>query len=178
MLFHILKEFYKFLEQLPTKLSGFVDELNQDEALKLYKIEVHALKSTSATVGAMLLSQLARMLEVAAAEQQRERIKVLHPILLEEIEKHKERIKTILPVSETKPEVENMEEILPYLEMLKCSLENENYQTADIIFAEINKYVYPANIQILVDEIAPDVMNLESEKAITKIDKLKENLEA
>ena len=62
--------------------------------------------------------------------------------------------------------------------MLKCSLENENYQTADIIFAEINKYVYPANIQILVDEIAPDVMNLESEKAITKIDKLKENLEA
>lgn len=178
LLFHILKEFYKFLEQLPTKLSGFVDELNQDEALKLYKIEVHALKSTSATVGAMLLSQLARMLEVAAAEQQRERIKVLHPILLEEIEKHKERIKTILPVSETKPEVENMEEILPYLEMLKCSLENEDYQTADIIFAEINKYVYPANIQILVDEIAPDVMNLESEKAITKIDKLKENLEA
>ena len=54
----------------------------------------------------------------------------------------------------------------------------EDYQTADIIFAEINKYVYPANIQILVDEIAPDVMNLESEKAITKIDKLKENLEA
>ena len=178
LLLNTLEEFHKSLGQLPEKLSVLVDEIQQEEQRTLYRIEVHALKSTAAAVGAMLLSKLARMLEVAAADNQIERITLLHPVLLEEIEKHKERISTVFPMSEERTEVESMEEILAFFDMLKCSLEGEDYQTADIICSEINKYKYPEQIQVLVDEIATQVMNLEAEEAITTIDKIKGKVEA
>ena len=177
LLLSTLEDFYKSLGQLPKKLSALADEIQQEEQRKYYRIEVHALKSTAATVGAMLLSKLARMLEVAAADSQIERIMVLNPILLEEIEKHRERIASVLPVQEEQTKVENMEETLAFFDMLKCSLENEDYETADVICCEINKYKYPEPVQVLVDEIATQVMNLEVEKAMDMIDKLKGNVE-
>ena len=60
-------------------------------------IEVHALKSSAAMVGGMLLSKVARLLEVAAGEKDVNRIKVLHPILREERLKHKTRLLKFFP---------------------------------------------------------------------------------
>lgn len=70
--------------------SGQLDDAT--EAISAYQIRVHSLKSDAAAIGALLLSNLARLLEVAAMEQDVNRIRKLHPILMEEIEKHKERM--------------------------------------------------------------------------------------
>ncbi|MBQ7066310.1 MAG: response regulator [Lachnospiraceae bacterium] len=172
-----LKDFYTFMERLPGKLSRLFDAINQEEIRALYKIEVHALKSTAATVGALILSKLARMLEVAAVENNVERITVLHPVLLDEIEKHKKRIATIMQDPEDKVVLKNLKEILPYLDMLKVGIENDDYDTADVICDEISKYVYPAQIQTMIDEIASQVTNLEACEAIINIDKLKMKVE-
>ena len=124
-------------------------------------------------VGAILLSKLARLLEVSAANTDIQRIKVLHPILLDEMEKHRERIATILPQSEDKRSIENMEVLSGYFDMLKLNLENNDYNTADFICGEIQKYQYPDQIQVLVNELAGQIMNLETDAAIVTIDKIK-----
>ena len=62
------------------------------EAMKEYQIEVHSLKSDTAMIGALLLSKLARLLEVSAQEGDVERIRTLHPVLTDELGKHKERM--------------------------------------------------------------------------------------
>ena len=97
----VLRDFGASLESLPDKLNRLYDGILADEInkerLSLYRIEVHALKSTAGTVGAILLSKLARLLEVAAMEEDVTKLAALHPILLDEINKHKKRINEAVP---------------------------------------------------------------------------------
>lgn len=67
-------------------------ESMDEAALTRYRVHVHSLKSTSALVGILSVSELARLLETAARNQDRERIRLLNPILLDEMMKMKERL--------------------------------------------------------------------------------------
>lgn len=88
----ILLEFYDALDEIREKLNGLHDTISQEGNLALYRMEVHALKSTSASVGALQISNQAKLLEEAAIAGDIERIHVGHPALMEDIIKHKERI--------------------------------------------------------------------------------------
>ncbi|MBQ8821741.1 MAG: response regulator [Lachnospiraceae bacterium] len=171
-----LEDFFHQLGGLPGKLSPLYERINEEEQLALYRIEVHGLKSTAATVGALLLSKLARLLEVAAINGDIKRIITLHPVLLEEMEKHRERIGTMMP-KEEKTQIGAMEEILPYLDMLQMNLENDDYAAADYVCEVLKKYQYTEKIQFLMEELCTQVMNLEAEDAIITIDKIKKECE-
>lgn len=171
LLMQSLENFKDMLKYIPEKLKILFDEIQQEEGLKNYRIEVHALKSTSATVGALLLSKLARMLEVAAKEGDLSKIRTLHPILLEEIKKHKERVSVLF--EEEKQELGSKEMIESYLDMLHIGLLQEDYDTVDFVMEEINKYQYPEELQSLVDVISGQVLNLESTNAIETLEKIK-----
>ena len=83
LLMQSLVNFKDMLKLVPDKLLLFMDTIEQNETLTSYRIEVHSLKSSSATVGALLLSKTARLLEVAAIEGKIEKIKVLNQIILD-----------------------------------------------------------------------------------------------
>ena len=55
--------------------------------LKDYEINIHSLKSSSDAVGALTVSRIARLIEEAVHKNDTDRINVLHPILLEQIDK-------------------------------------------------------------------------------------------
>ena len=171
MLWKLLEEFCTSLKPLYDKLSNLFCSITEEESRKNYRIEVHALKSTSATVGALLLSKLARLLEVAAGEADYERLFALHPILLDEIEKHKERIRSIIPEEEEKAFSDGVD--MAYLEMLKISLENEDYKTADFVCEELMKYRYKDEVQTQMDQLAEQIFNLEQEEALRTIDEIR-----
>ncbi len=172
LLMKTLAGFYASIDSVVNKLSGFVENITDEEMLQEYRIEVHALKSTSATVGALLLSKLARMLEVAAIQKDVEKIQVLHPILLDEIGKHKERIATILPKEKEKVSTLDEDEFCVYLETLRAGLVNEDYDTADFVIEELQKYHHSTAVEQEVAELAEKILNLESEEAIEIIDKM------
>ena len=117
------------------------------------------------------MSKLARLSEVAAIEGDMEKLCALHPILLEEIDKHRERIGTILPKEEKEP-AGSMQ--LAYFDMLKPALASHNYDTADFVAAEIGKYMYPEAMQPYVEELLERIQNLETDKAIEILDKIKD----
>lgn len=89
LILEILKEFYGNLQPTLKKLLNYMKDIEDEETLKLYRVDVHALKSTSATVGANELSELAKTLEMAAKDNDVEKVKVLNPILVREISKCK-----------------------------------------------------------------------------------------
>ena len=171
LLMQSLENFKDLLRYIPDKLNQYFADINQEDALKNYRIEVHALKSTSATVGALLLSKLARILEAAALDGEVDKIKVLHSILLEEIAKHAERVSVLFV--EEKQEIENMDLIESYLDMLSMGLMQEDYDTADFVIEEIKKYRYADEIQAYINELSGQVLNMESENAIDTIEKIK-----
>ena len=170
ILLKMLEDFCYALERLPEKLSAMFASIEEEEARKCYKIEVHALKSTSATVGALLLSKLARLSEIAAANGNLERLRVLHPILLEEMESHRKRIAGTLQPEEKNPVAENPEEVIPYFMMLHRNLENEDYDAADLVLNEIKKYRYPEKLEGLVHSLVSQVMDLDTEEALQTIE--------
>ena len=171
VLMQMLEEFYDSVDFVQGKILDLYTNIESQEGLKEYRIEVHALKSTSAIIGALLLSKLARIIERAAMDNDVEKIKALHPILLEEIEKHKERIGTILPEKEEKIIAGDAQ--MAYFDMLKAGLENDDYDTADFVCEEIKKYKYEDGIQMLVDVLIKNVQNFNTEKALLIIEKIK-----
>ena len=177
LVWKMLMDFHSYLANIGDKLNNMITNITDSEVLGLYRIEVHALKSTAATVGALLLSKIARLSEVAAIANDCERLRILHPILSEEIVKHRERLSTIMPQQEAGKQIDNAGEIKEYLNTLASSLQNDDFDSADFLCEELQKYKYSDNIQLLMNELANKVMNLESEDAIMIIDKVIEEFE-
>lgn len=171
LLMQSLENFRDMLNYIPGKLLGYLKSIEQEENLSNYRIEVHALKGTAATVGALLLSKTARLLEVAASNSEIEKIMVLNPILLEEIEKHRSRVSVLFP--EEKQKLESKELIESYLDMLSIGLLQEDYDTADFVMEEIKKYQYPEELQLLIDELIGQVLNMEAVNAVETLEKVK-----
>ena len=74
---------------------------------------------------------------------------------------------------EEKQEIENKELIESYLSMLSMGLMQEDYDTADFMIGEINKYQYINEIQVLIDELAGQILNMETSNAIDTVERIK-----
>ena len=85
----ILIEFDDFLDHIAPKLERLYSENMTEEDMKNYRMEVHSLKSSAATVGAMELSELARTQEMAAIDRDQSKVTELHPRVMEMVAKIK-----------------------------------------------------------------------------------------
>ena len=56
--------------------------------------------------------------------------------------------------------------------MLATGLLQEDYGTADFMLEEIKKYQYPKEIQVLMDELAGQVLNMETDNAIEAVERI------
>ena len=174
LLLQSLANFRDLLKYLPEKLEHLASSIEDEAGLNAYRIEVHALKGTAATVGALLLSKFARMIEVAATNGEIEKIQILQPILLEEMEKHLERVETLFP--DERKKIESIELLSSYLDMLYIGVSQGDYDTADFMMEELKKYRYPKEIQDLIDGLTGQVLNLEMSNAMETIEKIKNSL--
>mgnify|MGYP002514717666 CR=1 FL=1 len=169
LLMDTLKDFYNMLKTLPNKLDDLFDNISNEEGLKNYRIEVHALKSVAATVGAILLSKLARIIESAATNNEEDKVMILHSILIEEIEKHRERLGDIFEETTIESKELDVNTINMYLQMMKASLTNKEYNVTDYLFGEISVYEYPEEVRKDIEKLKNYIANLMWEEAIEMI---------
>lgn len=165
-------DFYRSIPGIVNDLNLHEDSIEQEESLNAYRIQVHALKSTAATVGALLLSKLARLLEVAAREREIKKIRTLHPILLEELEKHRKRLEVLVP-QEEKKDLQNPDEVMPLFVMLRQSIEKGDFNTSDYLMKKIKEYAYPEPLQELVEQLDEEILNLEDDEALRTIEQFR-----
>lgn len=171
LLINILKDFGDSLYVLKQKLSSLYENISVPETLHEYRIEVHGLKSSAASVGALLLSKLARLQELATIDMDYNCIHAIHPLLMCQIEKHRERIMGIFPkVDGGQKDIIEKE----FLDMLEESLKNDNMDSVDAMCIEMMKYKYNEELQILVDKLATEILQLDNEKAIDTIQRIRE----
>lgn len=71
-------------EELQQMYCSMEEQSFPKEVLYLYQVKVHAMKSTTASIGALSLSALARILEYAAKDGKEETIKAVHPIFVQQ----------------------------------------------------------------------------------------------
>ena len=61
-----------------------------------------------------------------------------------------------------------------FLDMLEQSLKNGNMDSVDAMCIEMKKYKYNEGLQILVDKLATEILQLDNEKAIDTIQRIRE----
>ena len=169
-------DFYHSMGWEIQQLEMLVKDIETKEGLKEYRTRVHALKSTAAMVGALLLSKLAKLLEMAAIEENVSRIHLMHPVLMEELKKHKERMKVLESHNSQKKTLDVME-ILDYLDELRESLEDRDFDRSDELMEEIGEYQYEEDVQKQMEVLQAQVLNLDTENAIETTGKIIEYME-
>ncbi|MDO4975689.1 MAG: response regulator [Eubacteriales bacterium] len=95
MLLELAKDYYDDLPETMERLSKWESKIEEEENMSMFCIKVHALKSASATIGALPLAALARVLEKASKEKNAEKVHALYPYLLELTEEYRENMKIL-----------------------------------------------------------------------------------
>ena len=93
----MLVEYYESAAEKKDLLCTYYDRAD----IKNYGVIAHAIKSTSATIGASKLSEKAARLEHAADEEDMDKIRALHEDMLAAYEKTLDFIKPVISVSDT-----------------------------------------------------------------------------
>ena len=166
LLINILRDFGISLKALEGKLENMYEAISNPDVLHEYRIEVHGLKSSAASVGAMLLSKVARLQELAVIDKDYDSIRAIHPLLINQIKKHRDRIMSLFAaVSEEKKATMDKD----FLVMLEMALKNNDMDTADGMCIEMMRYKYNEELQKLVEKLASEILQLDNDKALETI---------
>ncbi|MDE7434296.1 MAG: response regulator [Lachnospiraceae bacterium] len=113
MLIQTIRDICMSMDSDMEELQNWYDEFTAEEqseeaasALEHYRIRVHAVKGNMAMIGAMLMSKLARLLELAAIQGDISRIRQVHSVFMEEMYAHKCRMEPLTVTHEEKQEAD------------------------------------------------------------------------
>lgn len=164
-----LQDFHDMLPRVKHAFETLAEGLDREEVLQEYKMHLHTMKGTSAMVGALLLSKLSRIMELATQNGDVERVRFLHNILMEEITNCRRRLSVVAP----KKKQGTTQEILDILEMLQNALEREDYTSADFLVKQLEGMEIAKEQEKSFDLMYEQVLNLDSKAAIGMIEKIK-----
>ncbi|MDD6195098.1 MAG: ATP-binding protein [Lachnospiraceae bacterium] len=171
-LYIAMQDFYESLPKVKETLEALAEGITREDVMEEYKMHLHTLKGTSAMVGALLLSKLSRIMEMAAQNGQVERLQTLHPILIEELDKHRQRLEVIAP----KKSKGTNQEIRDVLEMLRDALEREDYTMADFLVKQLEMFEISGELADEMTRLFDGVMSLNTSQALRVIEEIMEDL--
>ncbi|MCQ2592383.1 MAG: response regulator [Treponema sp.] len=153
-------------------------EMYANKIFKEYEIAVHTMKSSSALVGMGQISGLSKLAEMAAKSENIERIKIITPLLVEELRNMKTRLDAMYEAEKKleesiNPPVEmdkNM--ILAYLSMLAKAFKKMDVDTMDDIMNKLKDIKIDDNVKKELQELEIAVSNLDENKGIKHIDSI------
>lgn len=181
-LIQAVQDFYSTIETEAAVLEEQYEKLEQkevwdgEEALDLYRIKVHSMKSSAAIIGAMPVSGLARALEMAAKTQNEEMIRFVTPEFLRQYRNLKNILAVMIPKEEEEKTEGNLMMLEQYMHLLDAAMEDMDVDTADEIMRQLNGFLYDAAIQEKIQELAEAVANLDLEKVKKHIDEIQNGI--
>ena len=172
-------------------LKGMYEKIlsdSSDEAYNDYRIRVHAMKNTAAMCGGMQASALARTLEYAARDIDKDTLVSVMPVFEREWTQLKERFDDSFagtenkdsaaegsadaPVPEEKPVIDR-DLFIQYLSNLDSAMEDVDTDTADAVMEELSQYHFEGEEKELLEQLAVAVRNLDADEAAGIIERLR-----
>ncbi len=167
-----LEDFFRNIDGERAAISMLAEQAGDEEGLSAYRTRVHALKSTAATVGLLTVSELARILEDAAKNGDRDRIAALTPVLLELLEKTKARIAPFMEAPEEKTPMTDRAQLTALLETLRAAVYSMDIAASDEVMRQLDRYSYEPETQESIDKLKALTANLDFDGALGLLDGL------
>lgn len=176
-----LKEFHKSgyenAKQLRSHYEGITAE--DDEAMSLFEIKVHAVKSNLRMIGAAELSNRAKELEFAAKNADKECITAKTEAFLDDYTDliiAVGKIPEIVSNNQGIRKVFEKEEVVGMLEKIIQAMDSFDMETADEMMKKLEGYDYPDNLLQYIERLSGMVLNLDNDGARECIENIKEQL--
>ena len=161
-----VQEFALLLPVQAKKLAGMYEGLPEEAAFESYRIQVHGMKSSAATVGIVPLAGMAKLLEYAARDGNEDVIRRLHPVFLAEWESYTDKLRGVFGIGEEeetdKPKAD-MDKVHALLEMLVAAMEDFDVDQADALVGELMGYRYEDGVGDKIRELKTAVADLDEE---------------
>ena len=170
MVYQTAIDFFESIGFEREEVLRYYNELDES-ILEDYRIKVHSIKSMSNTIGATALGGLAKLCEYAARDGDIERLRVLTPILLEELDVMKARL-SVLSSDVEKPKMEDLDDLFGLLEMLKMAIMTHDSEAADNNMKQIMSFSYDEDTQAKLEHLNLHIINLEEDEALADINDL------
>jgi len=148
----------------------------EENDISAFVINVHALKSASASVGAMKISEESLRLEMAGKEGNMDFIRENFDSFMEELSKTIKGISAALKKNEESNNEETppgggIKTLMPLLQNLKEMLKNRKIEGIERILGKINRQQLPdTKTKEFIDTISDDVLMSEFDRAAENID--------
>lgn len=171
LLLDVVREFVKSIGFYADELEQHYRSIGDGEQLNLYRIKVHAMKSSAALVGIVPLSGMAKILENAAADGELEIIESMTPVFLSEWRGYREKLACFVPPQGEKKDVEDMAVILKLLDSLRDASAAMDIDAMDEIMSDLEKYEYDEEAGKIMEQLSVSVTNLDIERIKEYTDK-------
>lgn len=165
------------LEKIYEQLCRLPEEAEQSaQAFRTYCVQVHSMKGTAAMAGAVSLSGVAEMLELAAKEKNGKNVRDITPHFIEEWRKMKSRLLPLFADGETaEKNVLESETMRTLLGIMKSAVEQMDVDRADEILRQLKEVSLPTEeMQQALAALCAAVTELEQNDVIIWCDRLEE----
>ncbi len=170
VLVNLLNGFLQTLSDRRREWSAFCEDAAAFDIEK-FRIQVHSLKGLSATVGAVSISGLSRILETAARNRNVDKMKRLLPVLMDEMEVAEQELASVTAIKkqtneEKGTESPDPEELTFLIKLLMEAMKKFDFDEADRLAGKLrmdfHEGVYQENVERLLDA----VRDLDDKKAV------------
>lgn len=177
-LYDTMLDFAKLIDTEADALLGFMEKLPDEEALKQYRVKVHSMKASAAMIGAISLSGVARMLEVAAINGKTDVIRQVTPAFLDEWKSYNDKL---MPITEREKSARkedlvevNMDIVRTQLGYLNEAMSDMDIDRADGIVELLKEFLYPDEMNELMEQLYTAVVNIDDVRVAEIIKKIQD----
>lgn len=166
------RDFYRTIPKEIKDYREMLAVITEPGVMDTYRIQVHALKSTSKMIGLLSLSGLARLCELAAKNGDINKIMDLTPYLLTELENCMENLSVFKEREDEKKTFSDSSLLKKILQKMKESADDYDMDALDIMGEELMKYQYEDDMKELMELLLEQIHNISITDAGETIDKL------
>lgn len=169
----LLGDFYNLIDDKSKKIETFLN--NND--IRNFTIEVHALKSTSRMIGALELSDKFKILEEFGHNEEVANIKEMAPAVIAEYRAFKEVLSTVVASGPDEKEELPKEQIIELLRKMEKAMDEFDLDTADATMKELEKISFDEDTTKEIEQLKVYVLDVAMEDVLqltrALIDKMK-----
>lgn len=170
------QELYNNLESEIDDTERLFKDIDKEGGVAAYRIRVHGIKGEFSAAGSPALAYLARLLEYASRDEDIDRIKALHPVLMSELRRIMTDWVELAPKPKSKPFCSDLNRLADQIESLKAAIEIMDTDTCDELMARIDDVAYEGRTAGIIEALKEAVYNLNDIVAIKLCDKLLEEI--